>query len=640
MTNLELLNILTNVRGEYILQAQELRSGQRKQQLYTMHRKRVFLIAAIISLLLLLVGCVAAFLGLRDLSLGTFIQDDNFGGTVSGELLSLQGYVGTPEYMATKEWLAFSDNYDPDHKLMDLSAYDDYVEPEAYRIYNCYTREMVEKVDEILEKYQLKIPQKLYATNVEYADICDAVGIEGLFAESMDAEPTLYRGYFYDDGGFHISGNLTPMGSSIWREPVEFSYTSSMKGVFYCTLQSVKDVESYHQWKYTATNGVELLLASSPYDAIIIADKAECFVSVHISGQSMSQETMEALAEVFDFTYTPNAVDMEAADRHEAEQLAQIAANVEAYNQQHRRNTYGDYFADFANSPDLYYSLLHLDDDGVAELATYCAGRYQELFTIKDGYVQKIHEGGYAFANGFSICTDENGQIVFETENHVGRQTYVSYLAADGLDLRYVAFVKYDAVTNDDNPWFVCTNAPGHEVYEFAEMPMFWEPISADEMSNIRDAYTKTELPKKPIGELLADDTDFDISQLTLGSSETALSLFDNILVPLVEGRLPNRAREFKAILERYGYTYRDGEGLFTITDPAHPESYLFGGNSLLYDTDTISTIGFCTETESGKKKVEVYLFTEEQEYYITNPNYTQNKMESFEQLKAYIVQG
>ena len=45
-------------------------------------------------------------------------------------------------------------------------------------------------------------------------------------------------------------------------------------------------------------------------------------------------------------------------------------------------------------------------------------------------------------------------------------------------------------------------------------------------------------------------------------------------------------------------------------------------------------------ETESGKKKVEVYLFTEEQEYYITNPNYTQNKMESFEQLKAYIAQG
>lgn len=27
-------------------------------------------------------------------------------------------------------------------------------------------------------------------------------------------------------------------------------------------------------------------------------------------------------------------------------------------------------------------------------------------------------------------------------------------------------------------------------------------------------------------------------------------------------------------------------------------------------------------------------------EYYIINPNYTRNKMESFEQLKAYIVQG
>ena len=45
MTNLELLDILGGVQGKYISQAQELRSGQRKQ-LHLMHRKRIFLIAA------------------------------------------------------------------------------------------------------------------------------------------------------------------------------------------------------------------------------------------------------------------------------------------------------------------------------------------------------------------------------------------------------------------------------------------------------------------------------------------------------------------------------------------------------------------------------------------------------------------
>lgn len=52
MNNMELLDILSDVQGKYILQAQELRSGNRKK-LRLMQRKQVFLIAAVISLLLL-----------------------------------------------------------------------------------------------------------------------------------------------------------------------------------------------------------------------------------------------------------------------------------------------------------------------------------------------------------------------------------------------------------------------------------------------------------------------------------------------------------------------------------------------------------------------------------------------------------
>ena len=92
MKELELLTILTHVRGEYILQAQELRSGQRKQ-LRVMHRKRIFLIAAVISLLLLLVGCAAVLIGMQKVSLGrvTFPQYSQPGWTM--DLVSTNGYL-------------------------------------------------------------------------------------------------------------------------------------------------------------------------------------------------------------------------------------------------------------------------------------------------------------------------------------------------------------------------------------------------------------------------------------------------------------------------------------------------------------------------------------------------------------------
>lgn len=125
------------------------------------------------------------------------------------------------------------------------------------------------------------------------------------------------------------------------------------------------------------------------------------------------------------------------------------------------------------------------------------------------------------------------------------------------------------------------------------------------------------------------------------GAAETARGLFENILVPLVEGTLLNRAKEFKGALEQYGYIYKESEGLFTVFDPEHPKNYLFGANALWQDTDTISTMGFYLETETGAKQVEVYFSTDKPKYYIININeaFSQTEVESFAQIKEYIAQ-
>lgn len=61
MTNQELLEILGDIKSEYILQAQELRSGRQKTTVFRLNRKRTLLIAAAISLLLLLAGCAIVY---------------------------------------------------------------------------------------------------------------------------------------------------------------------------------------------------------------------------------------------------------------------------------------------------------------------------------------------------------------------------------------------------------------------------------------------------------------------------------------------------------------------------------------------------------------------------------------------------
>src|SRR5699024_7768899 len=89
--------------------------------------RRPLLIAALIALMLLLVGCgVVYVLKMQDLKLGEaqVTQDrwDNqqhtmVSQTVSQQTLTLSGLKGTPNYQAAQEWYEFEQTYDPDHQI-------------------------------------------------------------------------------------------------------------------------------------------------------------------------------------------------------------------------------------------------------------------------------------------------------------------------------------------------------------------------------------------------------------------------------------------------------------------------------------------------------------------------------------------
>ena len=152
MTRMYLLDAIGDVRGDFLLEARQLREGRTKKG--PRPRRKLLLIAAVIALSLLLVGCAVAFvLLLRDLTLGTISREnvptyyDEEGNLIPTEasaaprsIVSLQG----ANQQAYAEWSEFLKSYQPKGtaaaQLETSKGANAEALPENYRdIYSCYT---------------------------------------------------------------------------------------------------------------------------------------------------------------------------------------------------------------------------------------------------------------------------------------------------------------------------------------------------------------------------------------------------------------------------------------------------------------------------------------------------------------------
>ncbi|MCI6956123.1 MAG: hypothetical protein SPI15_10965 [Candidatus Faecousia sp.] len=487
MKAITLLESITGIRDKYILEAHEEPSRQRKRP----SRRKFLLIAAIIALMLLLVGCVAYVLSLRDLKIADFTPAQGQSAAPGkNELISLQGFAGSPGYQAHREWLEFREGYDPDGNLLNLSHFDDYVEPEEYRVYTCYTREMVEKVDELCQKYDLNRITKVYVTAPE-EEVYEAVGIPGVLNPSAPAEVQTYGIYYTSDGSFHLEGDATLTGADY---PIDFQYSCVRKDSFCDYSLNVGDIDRYEQWRISL-DGRQLLLALSREKALILADLDDCFISINIllGEQQMSQEALETFARLFDFSISPQPIDIAAANHREAAREAQ-QERVRLENLQATApKSYEEYILAHRGDTSSYYTFLDFDGDGIDEMATGFGGPqdYFMLYTLKNGYMEELPFDAYY--NGFWIRWTQDGIPVIETTQVHGNQTYFLFLEVDGDTLRYRDFLKLDPTSNADAPWQRCTNAPGEDVRTFRESPMYWEEISQETYNSICDKYAYRE---------------------------------------------------------------------------------------------------------------------------------------------------
>ena len=354
------------------------------------HRKirRPLLIAAIIALALLLVGCCAIIaMRLQHLTIreetASIPSETSFNGEEIN-LISIQGFMGTDSYAAFKEWQDFLSTYDLDKSI--LHANNDFQAPEAYFSYSCYSQEMIDKIDEICEKYHLQPLGKPWFFN-RGEDVFDAVGIESVFSEKARTGVGSISGYCYADGTFDIEGTLELKGQ--WNELVSYGLRSVQKTSFDGVPRNIGDVDAYDQWNYTMADGTTVLLASREEVGLMIVDKQDSFVTVGIDvfanggflgNVPQERAFLEAVCEEFDFTFQTQPVDPAKADALYQAQLEREA------DEDHLHVTGGlidseylssyagwiDYMVDEMKYKDLKYALIDVDGDGVEELLLQC----------------------------------------------------------------------------------------------------------------------------------------------------------------------------------------------------------------------------------------------------------------------------
>ncbi|MDO5401528.1 MAG: hypothetical protein Q4F17_11255 [Eubacteriales bacterium] len=399
MTNLELLELIGSVKDGYIVQAQTHRV---KKQPRRRSPWKLILLAAVMAFLL--TGCAYAVMKLQDLKIADYnpeklYPEETFASEeMNQDQMSLQGFAGSPGYLATKEWLEYWES--STHEETGFEA------PEAYRAYLCFNQEMVDKIDELCAKYGLKPLGKEWTEQQNPERIFEAVGIPGI--QVPGTETHIYGGYYFESGTFQVEAETTVPGV---EEPFSFQYRCVMKDTLDYVTMIVGHMEDYDQWNHTLPDGTEVLLAYSREGALMVADKPDFFATLNTDAPS-SREELEAFADTFSFDYHPQTVDGAFIDsRHEQEledQYGGIIPELKALGLQQYVD-FVDMNRGAVHGDDATYALYDVNHDGKLELLLGTGQTIDSIGTYNDiSYVPyEVRTAGIKSGSGYVFCEDD-----------------------------------------------------------------------------------------------------------------------------------------------------------------------------------------------------------------------------------------
>ena len=190
-----------------------------------------------------------------------------------------------PEYLAYAELKA----YDKENKTHDARELLPYEDPHR-ACYGYGYQPMADKIDEIAEKYGLRIwQQQAFVGSAE--ELCALLGIESFGVVEDDR----CSASVYDDGGFELRGYC------LAEQPgVGLNLNRAMKGTLSTFYLMGYDPADYTYESYTTASGVTVDLAFHEKDAMIFADMETCYVSAEV-WELQSMEELRSVADSIDF---------------------------------------------------------------------------------------------------------------------------------------------------------------------------------------------------------------------------------------------------------------------------------------------------------------------------------------------------
>lgn len=404
----EILDMIGDAKGTYLWETQKYRDGTAGAKPLPLPRRRLWLVAAVIGLMLLLVGCTVAYvLRLQDLKVAEYrpttptVYDEN------GDVISLPTIAPRTQITlqganqeALAEWNSFCRDYDPDGAIVTANDNNELGIPNPYYIpYGCYSWEMVNKLDEIVQKYDLKLlSPDVGCQSYESSVLFSSLGIDGVFHGDVE----YLSGYFYPEGTFNIALLFQPDTDQWPYEDNLAEYYYSVKEYFDPVYYEVADLENCTQWNYTRSDGRTVLLVMNDEQARIITDLQDALVTVSFASSKwdggtkvqMTQSALEQISEQFDFSIQPHPADMTKVDAlMEAAQAAYEAERAAAAENLYTKG-YEQYIqqklekaaAHSTRTRDgLFYALCDLNGDGVMELLSGGKASLCEILSMRDG---------------------------------------------------------------------------------------------------------------------------------------------------------------------------------------------------------------------------------------------------------------
>lgn len=479
MKAMDLLTALGSVKDVYVIGAEDFRQGKQKSQIKRLSLRKTWLIAAVIALMLLLAGCAVVYvLSLQDMKVDEKIITQEEWHGPAGEyvpatewvssILSLQGFNGSPEQQAMKEWLDFQNQYDLDYALSRANNFNESGVPEQYYLnYNCYTPEMMDKLNEILGKYQLEpLGTIIHFDRWESPLLTRALQMDSLCQPGCAVDSM--SGYFFPEGSFHAVFHQTLDGEQDNRI-VTFTYAKAH--YLYPYYWSVKDLELWEQWHYTTTDGADVLLATNENSLLMICDCGDGFI--HISTENaapylpydataepMTRQQAENIADSFNFSIRPQPCDpseVEAMranypepERQESPYIGfRIMPDGRWFPREEISDSFAHYFSFLLENDDnpdnLEYALSDVDGDGTDEIvigwhdtgkiwqvvrmekldadseAEEVSIRYVWGYLYEGPVLERIEEHNYEDSMTHHIYKDYDGNFIDEFRHNAGK---------------------------------------------------------------------------------------------------------------------------------------------------------------------------------------------------------------------------